>query len=122
MEDFSHSKDETNEENRISYYTISFLGYICSVSYYCFENTSTEIHWIINWESAFLIQDMLLITTKYIEREYNNQKLSYTDKCAYSQRDWAESKENIDILKCDIKFTPTQSDVMTMLEKLRQKE
>lgn len=73
-------------------------------------------------ESAFLIQDMFPITEEYIEREYTiaGNHLMLTSE--HTAKDIAQkAKKVIGMLKRGVKFTPTQPDVMRILEKLREK-
>ena len=72
-------------------------------------------------ESAFLIQDMFPITDEYIEREYTisgNQLLLTSNHVAKEIEQ--KAKKVMSMLKRGIKFTPTQPDVITILEKLKQ--
>ena len=72
-------------------------------------------------ESAFLIQDMFPITDEYIEREYTisgNQLLLTSNHVAKVIEQ--KAKKVMSMLKRGIKFTPTQPDVITILEKLKQ--
>ena len=71
-------------------------------------------------ESAFLIQDMFPITEEYIEREYTiaGNHLMLTSE--HTAREIEQrAKKIMGMLKRGIKFTPTQPDVMTILEKLK---
>lgn len=124
--------------------------------YYCFEDTSEGIYWMIplssqigkyqrivekkeqagkpcdiihivklddDRESAFLIQDMFPITEEYIEREYTiaGNHLMLTSE--HTARDIEQKARKVmGMLKRGVKFTPTQPDVMAILEKLRQEE
>ena len=73
-------------------------------------------------ESVFLIQDIFPVTEKYIEREYtiggihfilrNEQEIKTIEN---------KSKVVIKMLKQGINFTPTQPNVLAMLEKLKDK-
>ena len=122
--------------------------------YYCFEDTSTGIYWMIplssqidkykrimekkekagkpcdiihivklddNRQSAFLMQDMFPITDKYIEREYtiagNNLMLTSEHTVKVIEQ---KAKKVLGMLKHGVKFTPTQPNVIAILEKLRQ--
>lgn len=71
-------------------------------------------------ESAFLIQDIFPITEKYIEREYTiaGNHLIVTSEHVVRT---IERKANkvLRLLKKGIKFTPTQSDIIAILEKLK---
>ncbi len=124
--------------------------------YYCFEDTSTGIYWMIplssridkykrimkkkekarkpcdilhvvklddSRESAFLIQDMFHITEEYIEREYTiaGNHLMLTSKHTAKEVE-QKAKKVMGMLKRGVKFTPTQPDVMAILEKLRQRK
>lgn len=74
-------------------------------------------------ENAFLIQDMFPITEEYIEREYtiagNPLMLTSEKQVKEIQR---KAKKVLNLLKRGIKFTPTQPDVMKILEKLKEHE
>jgi len=120
--------------------------------YYCFEDRSTGIYWMIplssridkykrimekkekagkpcdiihivklddSRESAFLIQDMFPITDEYIEREYTiaGNHLMLTSEHAAREIE-QKARKVMGMLKRGIKFTPTQPDVMTILQKL----
>ena len=122
--------------------------------YYCFEDTSTGIYWMIplssrigkyrrimekkekngkscdilhivklddSRESAFLIQDMFPITEEYIEREYTiaGNHLMLTSEHTAREIE-QKARKVVGMLKRGIKFTPTQPDVMVILEKLRK--
>lgn len=71
-------------------------------------------------ESAFLIQDMFPITEEYIEREYTiaGNHLMLTSEHTVKEIE-QKARKVIGMLKRGIKFTPTQPDVMAILEKLR---
>ena len=73
-----------------------------------------------NRESAFLIQDMFPITEEYIEREYTiaGNHLMLTSEHTAKEIE-QKAKKVIGMLKRDIKFTPTQPDIMAIFEKLR---
>ncbi|MCD8083904.1 MAG: hypothetical protein LUE86_10440 [Clostridiales bacterium] len=73
-------------------------------------------------ESVFLIQDMFPITEKYIEREYTiaGNHLLLTSKHAVREIE-QKAKKIMGMLKRGVKFTPTQPDVMAILEKLRER-
>lgn len=122
--------------------------------YYCFEDTNTEIYWMIplssridkykkimekkekarkpcdilhivklddGRESVFLIQDMFPITKEYIERKYTiaGNHLMLTSE--HTAREIEQKARKImGMLKRGIKFTPTQPDVIAILEKLRE--
>ena len=72
-------------------------------------------------ESAFLIQDMFPITEEYIEREYTiaGNHLMLTSEHTAKEIE-QKAKKVIGMLKRDIKFTPTQPDIMAILENLRK--
>ena len=123
--------------------------------YYCFEDSSTGIYWMIplssridkyrrimekkesagkpcdilhivklddSRESAFLIQDMFPITEEYIEREYTiaGNHLMLTSEHTAREIE-QKARKAMGMLKRGIKFTPTQPDVMAILEKLRER-
>ena len=71
-------------------------------------------------ESAFLIQDMFPITEEYIEREYTigGNHLMLTSEHVVKTIE-QKAKNVLKMLKKGVKFTPTQPDVMTILEKLQ---
>lgn len=72
-------------------------------------------------ESVFLIQDMFPIIEKYIEREYtiSGNHLMLTSEHTAREID-QKARKVIGMLKRGIKFTPTQPDVMAILEKLKE--
>ncbi len=72
-------------------------------------------------ESAFLIQDMFPMTVEYIEREYTiaGNHLMLTSEHTAREIE-QKARKVIGMLKRGIKFTPTQPDVMAILEKLRE--
>ena len=72
-------------------------------------------------ESAFLIQDMFPITEEYIEREYTiaGNHLMLTSEHTAREIE-QKAKKVMGMLKRGIKFTPTQPDVMAILENLRK--
>ena len=72
-------------------------------------------------ESAFLIQDMFPITDAYIEREYTiaGNHLMLTSEHAARVVE-QKARKVLGMLKRGVKFTPTQPDVMAILEKLKQ--
>lgn len=73
-------------------------------------------------ESAFLIQDMFPITEEYIEREYTiagNHLMLTSEHTARGIEQ--KARKVIGMLKRGIKFTPTQPDIMAILEKLRER-
>ena len=71
-------------------------------------------------ESVFLIQDMFPITVEYIEREYTiaGNHLMLTSEHTATEIE-QKARKVIGMLKRGIKFTPTQPDVMAILEKLK---
>ena len=71
-------------------------------------------------ESAFLIQDMFPVTVEYIEREYTiaGNHLMLTSEHTATEIE-QKARKVIGMLKRGIKFTPTQPDVMAILEKLK---
>ncbi len=73
-------------------------------------------------ESAFLIQDMFPITEEYIEREYTiaGNHLMLTSEHTAREIE-QKARKVIGMLKRDIKFTPTQPDVMAILKKLKER-
>ena len=73
-------------------------------------------------ESAFLIQDMFPITEEYIEREYTiaGNHLMLTSEHTAREIE-QKARKVIGTLKRGIKFTPTQPDVMAILNKLRER-
>ena len=73
-------------------------------------------------ESAFLIQDMFPITEEYIEREYTiaGNHLMLTSEHTAKEIE-KKARKVIGMLKRGIKFTPTQLDVMAILERLRER-
>lgn len=71
-------------------------------------------------ESAFLIQDMFPITEKYIEREYTiagNHLMVTSEHVARTIEQ--KAKKVLKMLKRGVKFTPTQPDVLSILEKIK---
>ena len=72
-------------------------------------------------ESVFLIQDMFPITEEYIEREYtiDGSHLMLTSEHVIKKIE-QKAKKVMGMLKRGIKFTPTQPDVIAILEKLRE--
>ncbi len=74
-----------------------------------------------NRESAFLIQDMFPITSEYIEREYTiaGNHLMLTSEHVVRKIE-QKAKKVLAMLKRGTKFTPTQPDVMSILNRLRQ--
>ena len=76
-----------------------------------------------NRESAFLIQDMFPIIEEYIEREYTiaGNHLMLTSEHTAKEIE-QKAKKVMGMLKRGVKFTPTQPDVMVILEKLQQRK
>ena len=68
-----------------------------------------------------MIQDMFPITEEYIEREYTiaGNHLMLTSEHTAREIE-QKARKVIGMLKRGIKFTPTQPDVMAILEKLRE--
>lgn len=70
-------------------------------------------------ESVFLIQDMFPITENYIEREYT---IAHNHLVVTSEHSAIEiekkAKKVMNMLKRGIKFTPTQSDIKKIIDKL----
>lgn len=73
-------------------------------------------------ESAFLIQDMFPITEKYIERKYTiaNNHLTVTSEHSAIEIE-KKAKKVMNMLKKGIKFTPTQPDILKIMNKLKVK-
>ena len=72
-------------------------------------------------ESAFLIQDMFPITEEYIEREYTSAGNHLMLTSEHTVNEIAQKARKVmGMLKRGIKFTPTQPDVLTILEKLKK--
>ena len=73
-------------------------------------------------ESAFLIQDMFPIKEEYIEREYTiaGNHLMLTSEHTVKTIE-QKARKVMGMLKIGVKFTPTQPDVMKMIEKLSGK-
>lgn len=73
-------------------------------------------------ENAFLIQDMFPITEEYIEREYTiaGNHLMLTSEHTAREIE-QKARKVMGMLKRGVKFTPTQPDVMAILEKLRER-
>ena len=74
-------------------------------------------------ESAFLIQDMFPITEEYIEREYTiaGNHLTLTSEHTAKEIE-RKARKVMEMLKHGIKFTPTQPDVMVILEKMKERK
>ena len=72
-------------------------------------------------ESAFLIQDMFPITEEYIEREYtiagNHLMLTSEHTAGIIEQ---KARKVMAMLKRGVKFTPTQPDVIAILDKLKK--
>lgn len=70
-------------------------------------------------ESAFLIQDMFPLTEEYIEREYTiaGNHLMLTSKHTARVLE-QKARKVMTLLKHGVRFTPTQPEVMVILEKL----
>lgn len=74
-----------------------------------------------NRQSAFLIQDMFPITLDYIEREYTLAGNHLTMTSQHTAREIEKKARKVmGMLKRGVKFTPTQPDVMAILEKLKK--
>ena len=73
-------------------------------------------------ESAFLIQDMFPITDEYIEREYTiaGNHLMLTSEHTVKEIE-QKARKVMGMLKRGVKFTPTQPDVMKIIENLTEK-
>ena len=73
-------------------------------------------------ESAFLIRDMFPITDEYIEREYTiaGNHLMLTSEHTVKEIE-QKARKVLGMLKRGVKFTPTQPDVMKIIEKLTEK-
>ena len=76
-----------------------------------------------NRQSAFLIQNMFPITDEYIEREYTiaGNHLMLTSEHTAKEVE-QKAKKVLGMLKRGVKFTPTQPDVIAILEKLKQEK
>ena len=74
-------------------------------------------------ESAFLIQDMFPIIEEYIEREYTiaGNHLMLTSEHTAKEIEQKAMKV-MGMLKRGVKFTPTQPDVVVILDKLQQRK
>ena len=72
-------------------------------------------------QSAFLIQDMFPITDEYIEREYTiaGNHLMLTSEHTAKEIE-QKAKKVMGMLKRGVKFTPTQPNVLAILESLKQ--
>ena len=73
-------------------------------------------------ESAFLLQDMFPITDVYVEREYTiaGNHLMLTSEHTVKEIE-RKARKVMGMLKRGVKFTPTQLDVMKIIEKLTEK-
>jgi hypothetical protein len=71
-------------------------------------------------ESVFLIQDMFPISEEYIEREYTiaGNHLVLTSEHTVKEIE-QKARKVMGMLKRGIKFTPTQPDVIAILNKLK---
>ncbi|WP_130180019.1 type III toxin-antitoxin system CptIN family toxin [Blautia producta] len=74
-------------------------------------------------ESAFLIQDMFPITEEYIEREYTiaSNHLMLTSEHTVREIE-TKARKVMAMLKRGVKFTPTQPDVIAILNKLKENQ
>ncbi len=74
-------------------------------------------------ESVFLIQDMFPITEEYMEREYTiaGNHLMLTSEHSVKMIE-KKVKKVLGMLRRGVKFMPTQPDVMSILEKLKQRK
>jgi len=73
-------------------------------------------------ESVFLIQDMFPITELYIEREYTIAGNHLMVTSEHTAREIEQkAKRVLGMLKRGVKFTPTQPNVLAILEKLKQR-
>lgn len=87
------------------------------------SNASCDILHIVKLdndkESAFLIQDMFPITNKYIQREYtiagNHLMLTSEHEAKSIEK---KARKVLALLKRGIKFTPTQPNILSILNKL----
>ena len=74
-------------------------------------------------ESVFLIQDMFPITENYIERKYT---IAHNHLVVTSEHSAIEiekkAKKVMNMLKKGIKFTPTQSDIKKIMDKLKTRK
>ena len=88
------------------------------------ENKPCDILHIIkldnNKQSVFLIQDMFPITKEYIERKYTIAGNHLLLTSEHTIREIEKKARKVQgMLRRGIKFTPTQPDIMRMLEKLK---
>ena len=74
-------------------------------------------------ESAFLIQDMFPVTEEYIEREYTiaGNHLMLTSEHTVKDIE-KKAKKVMGMLKRGVKFTPTQPNIIKILEKLKDRK
>lgn len=74
-----------------------------------------------NKESVFLIQDILPVTEKYINREYtiagNHLRITSEHLAKTIQQ---KAKKTLVLIRKGIKFTPTQPDVLFIERKLKK--
>ena len=74
-------------------------------------------------ESVSLIQDMFPITVEYIEREYTiagkHMLLSSEQRVRELER---KAKKVLKKLQHGVKFTPTQPDIMKIMNRLNRKK
>ena len=71
-------------------------------------------------QTTFLIQDMFPITEEYIEREYRiagNHMILVSEHVNKELE--RKARKVVELLKAGVKFTPTQADVIMILDKLR---
>ena len=87
--------------------------------YYCYEDTNTGIYWMIPLSSQ--INKYKKITEEYIEREYTiaGNHLVLTSEHTVKEIE-PKARKVMGMLKRGVKFTPTQPNVMAILEKLQQ--
>lgn len=80
-----------------------------------------EVQCVSTWfRKLYTIQDMFPITEKYIEREYTiagNHLMVTSEHVARTIEQ--KAKKVLKMLKRGVKFTPTQPDVLSILEKLK---
>lgn len=74
-------------------------------------------------ESVFLIQDIFPVIDEYIEREYTiaGRHLILTSETVVKEIEH-RARKVIGMLKRGMKFTPTQPDIIAILQKLKQKK
>jgi len=70
-------------------------------------------------ECAFLIQDMFPVTEEYIEREYTvaGNHMTLTSEHVVKTVE-QKARKVMGMLKRGVKFTPTQPDILKIMEKL----